>query len=181
MKLIEFDNYEIRLADEAMLVKPIRDLFYDDTSDNKETFLQQMSVVFFMKDPRSNYSYIVDEEDRLKEIIKQEGLRKNFKISTKLKDAMNQYEKLTTTTNSLLLKDAEAAVDKIRKFLREVDLSEEDSNGRIKYSVSQITSAIKQLPQISKDIFETRKIVEAEIKEIGKARGSDEKSLFEDL
>ena len=30
MKLIEFDNYEIKVADEALLIKPIRKLFNQD-------------------------------------------------------------------------------------------------------------------------------------------------------
>ena len=74
MKLIEYSNYQIKVADEAFLVKPIRTLFNKDKSKTKDNFWSQMSYMYFLVDPRSSYMYIVDEEERAKEIIKQEGL-----------------------------------------------------------------------------------------------------------
>ena len=69
MKLIEFDNYEIKVADEALLIKPIRKLFNQDKTSTKEKFFQQMSYMYFMINPASTYMYIVDSEERAKEII----------------------------------------------------------------------------------------------------------------
>lgn len=40
MKLIEYKDFKIQVSDEAMLIKPIRDLFNSDTSENKEKFMQ---------------------------------------------------------------------------------------------------------------------------------------------
>jgi hypothetical protein len=39
MILIEYKDYKIVVSDEALLVKPIRDLFNKDTSENKEKFM----------------------------------------------------------------------------------------------------------------------------------------------
>ena len=64
MKLIEYKDYKIVVSDEALLVKPIRDLFNKDTSENKEKFMQQMSYMYFMIDPRSTYNYIIDDNER---------------------------------------------------------------------------------------------------------------------
>ena len=60
MKLIEYKDYRIVISDEALLVKPIRDLFNEDDSPEKEFFLEQMSYLYFMVDPRSTYNYITD-------------------------------------------------------------------------------------------------------------------------
>ena len=46
-------------------MKPIRDIWEADKSKNKESFMQQMSFMFFMVDPRSTYSYITDLKERL--------------------------------------------------------------------------------------------------------------------
>ena len=35
MKLIEFDNFELKVADEAFLIRPIRELFEKDKSKKK--------------------------------------------------------------------------------------------------------------------------------------------------
>ena len=64
MKLIEFTDFNIKITDEALLVKPIRKLFNKDKSKNKEAFLTQMSILYFYADPRSGYNYLTDEKER---------------------------------------------------------------------------------------------------------------------
>ena len=64
MKLITIESYQLKVADEALLVRPIRKLWKQDRSKEKETFYKQMSVLYFTYAPTSNYSYIPLEEDR---------------------------------------------------------------------------------------------------------------------
>lgn len=180
MHIIEYVNFEIKPTEEAFLIKPIRDLYLKDKSKTKEKFLQQLSIVYFIADPRSSYNYILNEEDRLKEIIIQEGLPKNYKITKELQTAINEYKKHIVTTSSLLLEDTRIAVDKVRQFLRNVDLESTDQNGKPIYTINNITSAIKQIPQLSKDLIEAEKTVAQEIEENGKVRGSNEKTLMDD-
>lgn len=181
MKLINFKNYNIEISDEALLVKPIRDLYNKDTSPNKEDFIIQCSIIFFMVDPRSSYTYIIDLKERFEEIKKQEGLPKTYKISKELQRAMDAYAELSKTSASRLLESANAAIAKISEFLNKVDLFEEDEKGRPKYTVSNITAATKMLPQLAKDITETEKIVTKELEEASRMRGGDKnKSVYED-
>ena len=133
MKLIEYSNYQIKVADEAFLVKPIRTLFNKDKSKTKDNFWSQMSYMYFLVDPRSSYMYIVDEEERAKEIIKQEGLPEDFTPSKELLAAMDIYKKTTQTSSSLLLEDTRLAIDKLRQFLKDVDLNKCDDKGKPVY------------------------------------------------
>ncbi len=182
MKLLEFKDYRLNISDEAFLVKPIRRLFNADRSVNKENFFKQMSYLYFMIDPRSDYSYIIDDDERAQAIIEQEGLESKFKPSKELLEAMEIYRKLTTTSSTMLLQDTRIAVDKVRQFLRDVDLNATDDKGRPIYTVSSVTTAIKQIPQLAKDLMETEKLVTKEIEEQGRARGGNEKKkLFEDF
>ena len=48
MRLLTFEDYEVRVAPEALLVKPIRMLWNQDRSKQKEKFFQQMSYLFFI-------------------------------------------------------------------------------------------------------------------------------------
>lgn len=181
MHIIEYNNYRIEPTQEAFLIKPIRNLYNSDKSKTKEKFLQQMSILYFLADPRSSYSYIVDDQDRLKEIIKQEGLPENFKIDKELKLAIEEYKKHIITTSYLLLQDTKTAIDKLRSFLRQIDLTLTDDKGRPVYTINSITQTIKQIPQLAKDIIEAEKIVSKEIEEAGRARGgNDKKTIFED-
>ena len=180
MHLIEYDNYEIKISPEALLVKPIREIWESDNSHNKESFLSQMSFMFFMIDPRSTYSYITDLTERAEEIIAQEGLPHDFKPSEQLKKAMEVYEKHTITSSYALLEAAKIAVDKVGKFLKDVDLNTLDDKGKPVYTINSITSAIKQIPQLAKDLVEAEKVVAKEIEEKGRARGGNNKTIFDD-
>lgn len=177
MKLIRYEDFQIKLADEAFLVRPIRRLFNADRSERKEQFWRQMSYLYFMVDPRSTYSYILDTDERSKVIIEQEGLPKDFKPSEFLLEAMEIYKKHTMTVSQKLLSDALVAADTVGTFLRTVNLTEEDDKGRPKYQVSQITAALKNLEGIINTIQTLEKKVEQEIVESGKARGSQDLTL----
>lgn len=180
MHLIEYTNYEIVPTEEAFLIKPIRDLYNEDKTKNKEKFMQQLSILYFIADPRSSYSYILDEEERFKEILKQEGLPENFKISKKLQEAIDIYKKHTITASYLLLQDNKEVIENMRRVLKSIDwdgLEEKDKVNAVK-TVASITSMI---PKIVKDLAEAEKAVTKELEDLGRARGGNEaKSLFED-
>lgn len=181
MHLLEYVNYEVVPTPEAMLVRPIREMYLKDKSKNKDEFFKKISVIYFMADPRSSYNYIIDEKVRLEEIVKQEGLPADFKITKELGDAIEIYKKHVITTSYLILQDSRIAIDKIREFLRNVDLKETDEKGRPLYTVDKITSTIKQIPQLVKDLSEAERVVAKEIEEEGRARGgNDKKHVFED-
>ena len=114
-------------------------------------------------------------------IKEQECLDANFKIDGKIQEAIDWYKKHTITTSTLLLEDTRAAIDKVRQFLREVDLNKTDDKGKPVYTINSVTSALKQVPQLAKDLQETEKIVTKEVEEVGRARGGNErKKAFED-
>lgn len=62
MKLIEFDGIDFNVADEAFLIRPIREMFLLDKTKQKENFWRQLSYLWFMCDPRSTYMYISDPD-----------------------------------------------------------------------------------------------------------------------
>ena len=181
MKLIEFDGLEFKIADEALLVRPIRELFEKDKTKKKEEFWKQISYLWFMCDPRSTYMYLVDEDLRSVEIKKQEGLGEGWKPSELLKEAMDIYRKHTTTTSSILLEGMRKGIDKLSRFLSAFDLSEVDKNGRPIYQVSTMTSALKQVPELAKALVEAEKSLAKDFDTDEKARGNAEKAVGEDI
>lgn len=180
MHIIEYNNYEIKPTEEAFLIAPIRKLYNSDKTKTKEKFMQLMSVLYFYSDPRSSYNYIIDDNERLKEIIIQEGLPTTFKIDKTLQEAIDIYKKHTITSSYLLLQDTKIAIDKVREFLRNLDLTALDDKGKPLYTINSVTQAIKQIPQLSKDIIEAERVVTKEIEEQGRARGSKDKTLMDD-
>lgn len=181
MKLIEFDGIEFKVADEAFLIRQVRELFEADKTKRKEQFWRQISYLWFMCDPRSTYQYLTDETERSEEIIKQEGLGEGWEPSGKLKEAMDIYRKHTITTSSLLLEGMRKGIENVRKFLSDIDLTATDKNDRPIYQVSTMTSALKQVPELARALVEAEKSLAKDFASDDKARGNAEKAIGEDI
>ena len=180
MKLVSYSNYQFKIEDELLLLKPFRMLYNADRTQNKDKFMNFLSIVYFTYDPRSDYSYIVDDDLRLKEVCDSNGFDIP-KFSKQELECIELYKKLTTTISAELLRSTKVAVDKVRKFLEDIDLTEVDDKGRLVYPINTVTAAIKQVPQLAKEVREAEKIVAKEIEEQGRARGGNEnKKIFED-
>lgn len=173
MKLIEFDGMEFKIADEALLVRPIRELFEQDKTKKKEQFWRQISYLWFMCDPRSTYQYLVDEDVRAKEIKIQEGLGEDWEPSDLLREAMTIYRKHTITTAALLLEGMRKGIDKLSTFLGETTFSEK--------TVASMTSALKQIPELSKALVEAEHSLAKDFATDDKARGNASKAVGEDI
>lgn len=182
MKLIKIENFNLTIADEALLIKPIRKLWNQDRSASKEQFYKQMSYLYFMVDPRSTYSYILDENERAVTIIQQEGLPNDFKPSALLQEAMDIYRKHTVTPSQELLNAALKAAHTVSAFLMQPDiLEQEDDKGRPKYQISSITAALKNVEGIVNSLQNLQKKVENELTEQSKTRGSQELTIFDEV
>ena len=181
MHLLKFEDYEVRVAPEALLVKPIRMLYNQDRSKQKEKFFQQISYLFFMVDPRSNYSYLVDEEDRHKAIVEQEGLPSDFKPSELLESAMNVYKELVITPSTMLLNSTRFAVDALSEELKDTKkrLEERTDKGAAVYKINDIVGSLERVLKLIPQLQELERKVATEIQDSNKARGG-QKAMFED-
>lgn len=177
MKLIKQENFELKVSDEALLVKPIRKLYHQDRSQGKERFYQQMAILFFVFNPSSNYSYIIDEKERLKEVCEQEGIT-DFKMSVDFKEAVKVYKKLCITPEALLLEDTLTFIDKSRKVLRNINYDGLDEKEIVNTMKTGMTIAAL-IPKLVKDLSEAKKIIEKEQEEASNTRGSRELTVFD--
>ena len=181
MKLIEFDGLELKIADEALLIRQIRELFEQDKTKKKEQFWRQMSYLWFMCDPRSTYQYITDETSRSLEIKAQEGFDVDWEPSDTLKEAMDIYRKHTTTTSAILLESMRKGIDKLSTFLGDIDFNATDRSGKPIYQVSTMTSALKQIPDLAKALVEAEKSLAKDFATDENARGNAVKAVGEDI
>lgn len=178
MKLIKVEDFQLKVADEALLIRPIRRIWNQDRSQRKEQFYQQMSYLFFMCDPRSSYSYLLNEEERKAAIIEQEGLPSDFKPSQLLLEAMETYKNMTITPSQNLLNASLIAADTVSKFLKNPSiLVEEDDKGKPKHTVSEITRALRDVEGIINSLQSQQKRVDQELEEQSKTRGSQEMTI----
>lgn len=180
MRLVRIENFELKVEDELLLLKPFRKLYNQDRSASKGRFYDFLMVLYYVYDLRSDFQYIVDEKERLKEVCEANGLEPRS-FSPLEKECVELYKKMSFTTSSLLLQSTRACIERLRKFLEEdADPNKMDDKGKPVFPINTIVSAIKQIPQLAKDLKEAETALNKEITESGKARGSQELSIMDD-
>lgn len=179
MKLFKYEGYKIVISEEAFALKVFRQIWNRDRTTSKDKAIMELGYVYFMVDPRSDYQYLVDEDERSKAIIEGEGLPSDWKPDKLVKEAMNFYGKFKPTA-ALLLEDTRYAVDKLRKLLRDINLEDKDDKGKPVYTLNTITATIKQVPSLAKDLDEAERALASEMRNQGKMRGQGEKTIMED-
>lgn len=173
MKLIEFDGMEFKVADEAFLVRPIRELFEEDKTRKKERFWRQISYLWFMCDPRSSYMYLTNDIERSVEVKRQEGFDKDWEPSNLLKEAMEVYRRQVVTTSAILLEGMRKGIDKLSSFLSTTDFTDK--------TVASMTSALRQIPELARALVEAEKSLAKDFDTEDKARGNAIKAVGEDV
>jgi len=181
MKLLEYKDYRISPTAEAFFIRPIRKMYNQDRSKQKESFMQQLSYLYFMVDPRSPYIEIPDEEDRKTEICRQEGLPESFRPTAELKEAMQIYEKLTITSSKRLLEATRTAADALKEELEQSKalLAERTDKGARVTKPNDVIAVMERLLKVIPQLQDLERKVDSEIRETVRARGN-ENTLFED-
>lgn len=181
MNLFELDsNYSLQISPEAYSLSVFAKLWNRDRTKGKNKAKQELAYVYFMSDYKSDYADIVNEEERSKEIIKGLGIKDSWIPDNKVEEAIGFYKERRETIASKLLDDAKTALYKISEFLGNVDLTEIDQQGKLRYDPTKIGNLIKNIPQLTKALDEAEKEVKKQLQASSKARGSMEKSMFED-
>lgn len=180
MKLFKFEAYNVVVSEEALSLKPFKALWARDKSATKRKAIEELSYIYFMCDPRSDYQYLIDIEERSDSVKEGLGLSKEWKPDKPIQEAMDFYNKFKSTS-ALLLEDTRTAIDKVRDFLKTMDLNAVDDKGKPLYTINTITSTIKLIPQLIKDLDEAEKVINSEMREQGSTRGQKSKSIMEDM
>ena len=179
MKLFKYEGYEVRIAPEALTLKPFKRIWERDKSKSKDKALTEFSFLYFYCDPRSDYQYIIDDDNRLEAVKEGAGLPKEWKPDKELKAAIDFYSSFDTAS-AILLRAAMEGVAKVQRKLRDADLDEVDDKGRPIIPLNTYMATLKMVPQVAAMLKEAEKAINEENEYTGEAKGSIEKTLFDD-
>lgn len=178
MKLFKYEGYRVVISEEAMMLKPFKKIWDRDDSKDKHNALNELAFVYFYADPRSDYQYITIPEDRINAIKEGEGLPDKWQPDKDLLKAIEFYDSFKPMS-ALLLDDSRKMINKLRDYINDIDFNEKDDKGKPIYTMSSITSTIKQIPELTKTLNEAERLVNQEMLEAAKARGSVELTILD--
>lgn len=183
MKLFEMKDYNLQVSDEAWGLLPFKAILKRDKNRNKETAFKEMLFIYYYIDIKSDYTYIINNDIKIKEIKKDIGLPLDWKIDNTVKEAIDFYEKMSITPTAKLYKSALKAADDIANYLEKTDiiLDERTDKGSVVTPLSTVTASLKAVPIIMKDLKSAYKELIAEQKELeGRTKGSKTLNIFEE-
>lgn len=178
MHLIEFNNFQVEPSAETLLIKSFREYYNKDKSKNKDKFMEAISIIYFYADPRSTYSYLIDDNERLNAILKQEGIS-DFKWTKELTKMLEDYKSHIITTSYLVLEDSKYTAENLRKLLRSINYDETEDLEEKARVAKIVADILGKLPKLVKDLAEAEKIVTREIEEQGRVRGNKEQTILD--
>jgi len=183
MKLFEMRDFNLQVVPEAWGLLPFKAILKRDKNRNKETAFKEMLFIYFYCDIRSDYVYIIEDDIRFREIRKDIGLPDTWTIDDVMKEAIHYYNSMEISPIAKLYKGSLKAADDISKYLESTEhlLKERTASGGVVTQLSTITSSLKAVPGIMRDLKSAYKEVLAEQKELeGRTKGSRSLNPFED-
>ena len=181
MELFEIKDHEVTFAPQALELKPFAKLWKNDKSKKKEVAIAELAAVYYYADYKSDFSELVDEKERLdsvRQIVV--GLPEDWEPSLDFMRAVDFYKERQDTVATILLRDARIAVDKISKFLRNVDLMTVDDKGKPIHDAKKINDTIASLSKTVESLDKLEKEVKKNLQAKNSMRGAKEASLMED-
>lgn len=174
MKLLKYEGYKVVIEPELLTLKPFKQIWTRDKTVNKDKALAEIAFIYFMTDPRSDYQYLVDDNERMEAIKEGEGLPAKWQPDKVVTEAMNFYMSFKPIS-ALLLEDTRFMVDKYRKRLKAQEFDELEIK-----DLKEVGALIKQIPSLVRDLNEAEKALNSEMRDSGRMRGQGEKTIFED-
>ncbi|MGK0464787.1 hypothetical protein [Clostridium sp.] len=181
MNLFELENNVVTFSPQALLIAPFKEIWDKDKTKDKHEATLKLGFIYYMSDERSDFIHILDTDERIAEIKLFIDMPKNFTGKTKeIIRAVHYYEKMSETTSTNLLQSTRLVLQKISKFLDDVNLDERDERTKKPiHDIGKITSSVEKIPRLIKAINEIEKQVIKE-KAIKAQSGTRTESMFED-
>ena len=175
MHLISYKNHEPVVSAETLLVPKFKKLHKKYGKDSIKTF----SYIFFVYGYLSDFNDIVDLDARKETVYKEVFAGEVITESEEMVEAIKLFQLLQDTPSMRLVYSGRVAMNKVEKFLNDVDLTLMDNNGKPIYSPKMIADIVANLHKITTALSELEAQVKRELDESSRIRGGGELNPFE--
>jgi len=177
VKILDLKEDKIIVHPEALAISFIGDLWFRDTSKDKSKAMKDISYVYYISDFNSPYSQYPDAERS--GYIKEYVVGKSYKADAKVLLAIDKYKELNTTPGMRMLEAAYIALSKTEKYLKGVDYTIMDDNGKFLYDPDKIVKIISNMPKLQEALNQAKEICLKETSTTTKIRGGGTLGQFE--
>lgn len=178
MNLFEIQGDIVAFAPEALIIPEFRKLWDKDKSKDKKQAIAELGYVYYMSDFKSIYNNYSENEKE--QHILDDIMPKDWEPDKDTVRAMAKYQEIHVTHTMKIWQDAMGAVDKLRRYFREVDLTERDDKGKPVYHAKDLVNNLKQVGDLIKGLKALEEEIQKEQVENSRIKGGGQAGLFED-
>jgi len=144
---------------------------------SRKVGMKELAYVYYMCNHNSPF-YVYDHAERHTQV--KDALFKDVKWSPdpKLKGCMDLYNRLTETSAVKLLKAAKTSIAKLEKYLRVIDLTSLDDNGKPIYTAKDLIYNLEKMGKVVEGLSKLEELVRREEKVGNKNRGGVEVNKY---
>ena len=178
MKILDLKNDKVVISPEALGLTFFSDLWQRDKTSTKSKAYKDIAYIYYMCDFNSPYSQY--PEVTRESLIKEFAVGKEYKVDDKVTTAMQHYRELNTTPGMRQLDAAYIALYRSEEYLKGVDYTKMDANGRFVYDPEKVQKMITGMPKLMQALNEAKEICMKEKTSTDRVRGGATLGQFED-
>ncbi len=178
--LVEINSEMKLVINPALLtVDVFKKIWERDKSKDKSKAMMDIAYIFWFTDYRSFISDITDMHEKQKQIIQIIDETEKYRPDDLVEKAIQQYQK-DAPLSLLFLNDVKVAVNELRKYFRELDLSLPDEKGKPIHNAKQVMDSIKSTGDLLEALEKHEIKIKKDLDLNNSVRGGESKGMYED-
>ena|ERR1017187_5432089 len=180
MKILDLLENKVIITPEALVLSYFNELWIRDKSKDKINGYRDICYIYFFctyGTPFFQYPEDIRHDYIVQYVV---NIGKDYKPDKKVKEAINLYREHNTTVSMKMIEGAEIAVSKTDTYLRGVDYTKMDDQGRFLYDPKKVSDLIINMPKMQEALNKAKEICLKESSSSTTIRGGATISQFEE-
>ena len=169
----------LTISPEAYSLLPFKKIWDRDKTKGKFKALIDVSYIYWFCDYRSYVSDITDTVQRNEEVISLITDDVNYQPDQLVLDAVEFYMK-DMPLSLHFLNDVKCAINELRRYFRDLDLTETDDKGKPVHNANQVMNSIKSTGDLLDTLEKHETKVKKDLDMNNAVRGEKTKAMYED-
>lgn len=146
MRVFDVVSGEPVIDPSRLIIPEFKKLWSRDKTKDKSKVTKEIAYIVFSFDLSIDNPYRGFPEYERDSILKKDLFDNvNWEPDNDVKAAMDKFRLLMETTTTRLLSAAKQAADKLADWYRQVDFKERDEDGKLLFTVKELSSSLKDL------------------------------------
>lgn len=167
---------------ETYMISPFKEIIERDNSKGKTKALKEFAYIEFMSSTKKSNPFAGYDSDIKEKKIVEKLFNKSYNPDKLVLEGIAFIEELQKKHSPIysLYMAAKEGTEKIKRFIRNVDVDERDERGKPMFKAGDVLKTINEIPKVLATLKDLEVKIQAEDLSISKNRGELKVGIFAD-